>query len=138
MNNLPDKEVIKKIILKSDEKILSVKVNYDNNLYDDAVSRMYYAVFHLISAVLLTKNMTFSTHGQTLGFFNKEFIRNGIFPDYFSKYIELLFKSRQVGDYDPDIIIDQITAEERISQGNEIIAKLKEYLSSLYRDEFGI
>lgn len=135
MNKLPDKEIINKIILKSNEKYFSAKINYDNQLYDDAISRLYYAVYHLISAVLLTKDLTFSSHGQTLGYFNKEFIKTNIFPKNFSKYIELLFKSRQIGDYDPDIILDKKTADDRFENSEEIIMKLKEYLEKIYNDD---
>lgn len=60
-----------------------------NDQYDDAVSRSYYAVFHAISALLFTKGLSFSSHSQTIGAFNKEFVRTDIFPKYYSKKFKL-------------------------------------------------
>ena len=79
MNKLPELIVIKKMFDKVNEKLYSAQLNYNNELYDDAVSRLYYSVFHTISALLLTKDLTFSSHSQTIGNFNREFIKSKIF-----------------------------------------------------------
>ena len=132
MKELPELIVIKKMIDKVNEKLFSAQLNYNNKLYDDTVSRLYYSVFHIISILLLTKGLTFSSHSQTIGNFNREFIKSKIFPNDFSKKIESLFKSKQIGDYDADGKIDRETAEERLKHSIEIINKCKEYLSKLY------
>ena len=123
-------------IINSLYKFFICETWVNNKLYDDSASRAYYAVFHIISAILFTKGLTFTSHSQTLGNFNKEFIKTNIFPAIFSKKIEKLFKSRQIGDYDIDSIIDKKTALERIEFANEIVKVLKEYLSNLYKKSF--
>jgi uncharacterized protein (UPF0332 family) len=130
--NLPDIEIIKNIIKKSDRKIKSAETDLIEKFYDDSVSRYYYAVFHAISALLITKNLTFSSHNQTLGAFNKEFIHTGIFPTGFSKKIELLFRQRQTDDYDVKSYIDKNQAEIALLTTKKIINKIIKYLSALY------
>ncbi len=137
MSALPDIEIIKKIIDKSNEKMLVANNNFDSGFYDDSVSRAYYAVFHFISAILLTKGQTYSTHSQTLGNFNKEFIKTGIFPLDFSKKIEKLFNARQIGDYDSDVKIDKNSAFENLKWAEEINSSCIDYLSKLYNVEKG-
>lgn len=67
-------DVIKAMLSKAREKLKTARIDFDNERYDDSVSRSYYAVFHAISAVLLSKGLHFSSHSQTIGAFNKEFI----------------------------------------------------------------
>jgi YgiT-type zinc finger domain-containing protein len=91
---------IRKMLDKAKEKLTTAKIDYDAERYDDSVSRAYYAAFHAISAVLLSRGLHFSSHSQTIGSFNKEFIRHGHFPVDFTKNIQKLFNDRQTGDYD--------------------------------------
>lgn len=133
MSLLADVNVIKKITDKVNEKLLTAALNFDNQYYNDAVSRMYYSVFHIISALLLTKGLTYSSHGQAIGNFNREFIKSKILPEDFSKKIELLYKYRQMGDYDADENIEKETAEEMFKYAKEIVTKCKEHLSLIYK-----
>lgn len=83
-------DVIKKMLVKARKKLTTARTNFDNDQYDDAVSRTYYGVFHAISAVLLSKGLHFSSHGQTTGEFNREFIKNKKFPTSFSETLKKL------------------------------------------------
>lgn len=83
-----DIDVIKMMLVKARKKLATARTNLDNDQYDDAVSRTYYAVFHVISATLLSQGLHFSSHGQTIGAFNREFIKTKKFPASFSKTIK--------------------------------------------------
>ena len=133
MSELADIQIIKKIIGKVNEKLSTSFLIFNNQYYNDAVSRMYYAVFHIISALLLIKGLTFSSHGQVIGNFNREFIKSKILPEDFSKKIEILFKYRQIGDYGTDEDIEKEKAEEIFHYAKEIVHKSKEYLSEMYQ-----
>jgi uncharacterized protein (UPF0332 family) len=91
---------IQSIIEKSESKLKTARIDFDGGQYDDAVSRAYYAVFHAMTALLLHKGLVFSSHAQTIGAFNQNFIKTGIFPKDFSQIIQSLFEDRQTGDYD--------------------------------------
>jgi len=77
------------IYKKALEKIETAQLLLKNLRNDDAVSRAYYAVFHGISAVLLSKGIAFSSHSQVIGVFNREFVKTGVFPADFSKRFRL-------------------------------------------------
>jgi len=85
-SNKAGAEVLRAILRKANEKLLAAKTDLKSLLFDDAVSRAYYAVYHAISAVLADLGLTFSSHAQTLGAFNKDFVKSGHFPkDTFAK-----------------------------------------------------
>jgi len=70
---------LSQILMKAESKLKTAKIDFENGQYGDAISRAYYAVFHAISAVLLSKQLVFSSHSQVIGAFNKEFVKEGIF-----------------------------------------------------------
>jgi uncharacterized protein (UPF0332 family) len=63
------------------------------------VNRLYYACFYAVSALLLTKNMSTSKHGYLRSLMHKEFVKTGLIPTELGKHFDLLFDSRQEGDY---------------------------------------
>lgn len=97
-------------------------------MFDDAVSRAYYAVFHAMNAALISRGLSFSSHAQTIGVFNREFVKSGVFPKEYSQIIQDLFEDRQAGDYDVDTIIDEQTARESIDKAEIIISGIERYL----------
>lgn len=129
---LPELDTIKTIIEKSNNKLNSAINDLKEKFYDDCASRCYYAVFHIITALLLTKGLTYSSHNQALGAFNKEFIHKKIFPVNFSKKIETLFKLRHSADYDVKKYIEKQQAEQSISEAKIIIENCKSHLSKIY------
>ncbi|MCB1179577.1 MAG: HEPN domain-containing protein [Leptospiraceae bacterium] len=106
-------------------------IAFENNQFDDAVSRSYYAVFHVITEALYTKEKSFSSHSQVIGAFNKEFIKSGIFPKDYSKKIQTLFDDRQTGDYDIHSDLNKVTASASISFASEIIGLVSSYIENL-------
>ncbi|RJQ43715.1 MAG: HEPN domain-containing protein [Nitrospiraceae bacterium] len=100
---MSEDKLIKKlheIMSKSSQSLDDATLLYKKSSYDSSASLAYYAVFHAIQALLLTKGLAFSKHTQVKGAFNKEFIHTGIFPKSFTGIVERLFKDRQIGDYE--------------------------------------
>lgn len=124
------KEEILALIRKAENKQKTAVFLFENGQFDDAVSRAYYSAFHAITAILFWKGFTFSTHGQTIGAFNREFIKNGIFPKEFSLMIQDLYENRQIGDYDPDQYLDKELAEINLLNAEKILKTIKEYLNN--------
>lgn len=127
-----DIDVIKMTLSKAREKLKTAKIDFDNERYEDSVSRAYYAVFHSISAVLLSKGLHFSSHGQTIGTFTREFIKTKEFPALFAKVIEKLFNERQTSDYDVESYIDKDVAQEDLKHAENILNACEEYLAKVY------
>ena len=131
MNEKPDFKTIQAILKKSFEKLRTAKIDFANNCFDDSVSRAYYAVFHSISAVLLSKGLHYSSHSQVIGNFNKEFVKTGIFPFHFTKILQRLFEERQTGDYDFDTYITREEAEENLKNAESLLMECKKYLINI-------
>jgi uncharacterized protein (UPF0332 family) len=115
------------MLKKARDKISSAKMLQEYGLFDDAVSRSYYAVFYAISAALFSRELSFSTHSQVIGAFNREFVKAGVFPTSFTRMIKLMFDERQIGDYDYELSIDEQTAHESIENAEIIVSSIERY-----------
>ncbi|MBN1524331.1 MAG: HEPN domain-containing protein [Spirochaetales bacterium] len=123
----PDKDFTA-LLKKAREKLKTALIDMENKRFEDSISRSYYAVYHAISACLLSKDLVFSSHNQTIGAFNKEFIRQGIFKKEFTKIIQSMFEDRQSGDYDAYFESDEGQAKKHYDNAGIIIESIKEYL----------
>ena len=116
------------MLAKAHDKLETARIVFENGKYDDTVSRCYYAVYHSMNAALISKGLSFSSHAQTIGVFNREFVKTGVFPKYFTEMIQGLFEDRQSGDYDFDSRIDEQTARESIENAAMIIVGVERFL----------
>lgn len=119
---------LKVIIAKSKESLADAKRLHQENHYNGAASRAYYAVFQSLQAILLTLGLSFSKHSGVIGTFNKEFIHKGVFPQDFSKKVKQLYEERQIGDYSFDKQVDPENSNQNIIAAETIIKSIEEYL----------
>jgi uncharacterized protein (UPF0332 family) len=78
--------------------------------YNSAVSRIYYAMFYRVQAILLTQNISASTHIGTAQKFGELFIKTGVLPKEFSRHLTYAMERRSKGDYEVFSPIDAETA----------------------------
>ena len=116
------------MLAKAQDKLSSARIMLENGRFDDTVSRSYYAVFHAISAALFSKSLSYSSHAQVIGAFNREFVKIGVFPHSFTKMIKQMYNERQIGDYDFDSWIDEQTARESIENAVIIVSGVVKFL----------
>ncbi len=118
------------IMAKAHEKLAAANRELSGGFYGEAASRAYYAVFHALSAVLATQGLSFSSHSQTLGGFNKHFVKTAIFPAETTRKLQRLFEDRQIADYDWIHTVDAETAEDDVNAASEIVKACAEYIKS--------
>lgn len=66
---------------------------------DFAVSRAYYGYFYVAEALLRSKGLEFSSHGQVLAQYGLHFAKDEILDRRFHKYFNEALSSRQLADY---------------------------------------
>lgn len=81
-------DLIQYRLASANEKLASAKLLLDAGLYKDSVGRSYYSIFSAIRAVLAVRQVDFSKHAGVISYFQKEFIKTGIFDKKFSKYLQ--------------------------------------------------
>jgi uncharacterized protein (UPF0332 family) len=118
------------ILRRADEKLRVAKLLLEEKAWGDSASRAYYAVFHAISALHLSCGNTYSSLGQLIGRFNKDFVKTGVFPQHFTRVLTRLFEDRQSGDYDIAGSISKGDAIQDLIDAREIVRAVRAHLES--------
>jgi len=119
---------------KADEKLKRAEEDVADGYPDDAVSRAYYAVFHAITAVLATRGLSFSSHSQTIGAFNREFVHTGLFPKGVTQTVRQMFEHRQAGDYEWAQSVDAKTAADDVAAAKLLLGQCRDLIERYIRD----
>jgi len=114
-------ELIHYRITRAFETISEAETMIANNHWNASVNRIYYACFYAVSALLLTQNISPSTHKGTRQMFGLHFVQNGQIPKNLAKYFNDLFDRRQSGDYDDFIQFDESTSQQLLKTGKEFV-----------------
>jgi uncharacterized protein (UPF0332 family) len=84
---------------RAHEAVEEAKVLFDAGHLNAYVNRLYYACFYVVSALLLTKDISTSKHGYLRSLMHREFVKTGLIPKELGKHFDMLFDSRLEGDY---------------------------------------
>jgi uncharacterized protein (UPF0332 family) len=98
---------------------------------DFAASRVYYAYLYTAQALLATKDLGFSRHGQVIAQYGLHFSKTSILDPRFHRAIGTAFEIRQLGDYQVEISIDSETVVDLAATCKEFIEAAETYISDL-------
>jgi hypothetical protein len=85
------------------------------------VNRLYYACFYAMSALLLTRGLSASKHAYVRSVLHRDFIRSGTIPLRYGQIFDLLFNSRQKGDYADLVVFHAEAVEDWLPQAQEFV-----------------
>jgi len=119
---------IEELIGRANKYLSSAKLLLDSGDYDSSVSRSYYAMFFATEAILLTKELEFSSHRGVIAAFGQHFVKTGIFSKEMRRMLQNAFDMRQKGDYSFRPVIQETTANHMLNQAKVFVGKIKDYL----------
>ena len=80
--------------------------------YKASVNRSYYAIFHALRAVTALDDFDSSKHSGLIAFFNKTYVKEGIFDKEISKLIDTAYRLREKADYQDFYVVSREQAED--------------------------
>jgi uncharacterized protein (UPF0332 family) len=94
------KDLIRYRVERSYKVLQEAKDNAQMGHWNLAGNRLYYAVFHMCQALLLSEGETVRRHAGMIHKIGMDFIANGKLDRSYGRLITRLFELRQSGDYD--------------------------------------
>lgn len=85
---------------KAHELMHDVDVLIENELWNSAVNRMYYACFHIVSALLVLHGIEVKSHMGVRQAFGLHFVKSGLLSPECGRVFSRLYDKRQSSDYD--------------------------------------
>ncbi len=129
MNNQEKQALVKYRLERANESIKAAQLLFENKLFTPAMNRIYYSMFYAVQALLVLNEKAFSKHGLVKGYFNKEFIKSGIFPKEFGKLFNTVFEYRQKFDYVDMLVPEKELISDYINEAQKFIAQISSYLN---------
>ena len=85
---------------KAHDLMHDVDILIENELWNSTVNRMYYACFHIISALLIMHEIEVKTHMGVRQAFGLHFEKSGILGPECGRIFSKIYDKRQSSDYD--------------------------------------
>ena len=91
---------------QAEESLDEAKYLYDGHRSPRSViNRAYYAMFYSVLALLIFEPFSSSKHSGVLSYFNRRFVKSGLFPENLGRAINKAFDLRQRSDYREEVIL---------------------------------
>jgi len=116
-------------LVRADQGLRAATALVGLGLNADAVSRAYYAVFHLLRAALLSRGVDPKTHAGAIHLFNTELVRKGTFPSAHNRLLGGLQRARELADYDAAVAFSAEDAGAEVAAAHEFSRAVLEVLT---------
>jgi len=127
MNNV---EQAKKELARANKALMAAKTLFENHLYEDCVSRTYYAVLHAAKAALIKTGIEAESHQAVRRMFGLHLVKTGQIEKHFAEILTAQQEDREIGDYDIYLDIEQDRASKRVSDAEKFIQRIEKYLKT--------
>ncbi len=109
------------------DNLRSARILLNAEEYKSANNRAYYAIFHAINAVHAISGKAYKRHKDAIANFNKEYVKNEIFPREIGRKINEAEEIRHASDYDDFYIANKDESERQVIVAEEFIALVEQY-----------
>lgn len=125
-----DRKVLVMLELEKAEKtLIQWDVQLQAQLWEMAANRLYYSLFHAVSALLISDHHEVGTHRGAVNKFSLYYVKEGVFPKEEGRLYSRLQRLREDGDYNCSIDVEQDEVEEKIEPTRQLIEKIKRYIA---------
>ena len=92
-------------------------------------NRIYYSMFYSVLALLIYESYESSKHSGVLAYFNKKFVKGGLFSQSLGRSLNKAFELRQRGDYREYFELTKDQVEPLLDEATQFIAAVRTYLN---------
>ncbi len=119
----------------AEEDLNAARTLLEAEQYKASVNRSYYALFHSLRAVTALDEFDSSKHSGIIAFFNRAYVKEGVFEKEISKFIDGSFRLREKADYQDFVVITKEQALEQLEKAEKVMAILKPYLMEKWNEK---
>lgn len=98
-----------------------VEILKDAGLWNGVSNRLYYAVFHAISALFIHDGHQVHTHHGSHALFGQQYVKTGVLPADYGKLYNQLQTMREQSDYNCAFEADPVELKDKIEPAKQMI-----------------
>lgn len=135
MYSTEQKELSLYRLSKAEAYLKDAQTTLNMGLYDTAANRSYYAVFHAMRALLALEGKDFKKHSGVISYFQKAYIKSGIFEKRFSDIVKSAFSLRQESDYEDFYVISKEEVIDQVDEADVFLKEIRQYIDRCVRSK---
>ncbi|MBM4043727.1 MAG: HEPN domain-containing protein [Planctomycetes bacterium] len=117
-----------KELVRARKSLLAAMALLEKGLFEDCVSRAYYAVLHAAKAALATVGVASDTHNGVRRMFGLHLVKTGRIEREFAGILTEEHEDREIAEYDVDEEITEETARSRAREAEKFVQRVEQYL----------
>ena len=125
-----ERQIIVQLELEKAQSIMAQIENLKGLQYwDNITNRLYYAIFHAVSALLINDGHSVNTHKGVVVLFGQHYVRTGIFDMNDGRLYSQLQTMREKGDYNCAYQTSEDEVIPLIEPAQILVNKIIKYVS---------
>lgn len=97
----------------------------DLEQWDLAVNRFYYACFHMVHSLLISRGLSAHTHAGTSTVFGQHFVKTGLVDLSYGRFFATMVQLRQKADYNSVANITEQDARDIVDMSCSFVEKVE-------------
>lgn len=123
-------ELMQYRLVMAKERLESSRLLLEHQSYKDSIGRSYYAMFTAVRAILAMDGVDFKKHAGVISYFQREYVKTGIFEVKYFKYLSQAFQIRNNTDYADFFVVSREEAEEQYQRAADFYLRIASYLEN--------
>jgi uncharacterized protein (UPF0332 family) len=119
------------LLERADRSLRSAEILLTEGDAEAAASRIYYTCFYTAQALLATRGLKFSRHGQVIAQYGRYFSKTRLLDPRFQKLLKTTFELRGMADYQVEVPIESEIVSNLIPECRQFIAAASRYIEEL-------
>jgi uncharacterized protein (UPF0332 family) len=121
----------RKELARAKKSLRAAEMLLEHELYEDAVSRAYYAVLRASKAALASLDIFPVTHQSVRRLFGFHLVKVQIIEREYATILTAEQEDRELSDYDITIVIGKERASQRVNDARRFVSRIEDYLSKI-------
>ncbi len=109
---------------KANTLLAQAELLLKNRQDDGSVNRSYYAIFNAVRSILAFVGLDSQSHRGVISFFDRYFVKAGIFEKRFSTIVHEAFDTRQDNDYEDFYHPSNAEAQEQYDNATQFLEEV--------------
>lgn len=122
------KEYVRQELKKAEQSLKAAQNLLADGLYDDAVSRAYYAVFHSARAALKIKGIETVSHKGLISQFALHLVKTGELEEEYGDILRQTKEDRETGDYEPLVTFGSEETAQLVGSADRFLARMQDWI----------
>jgi uncharacterized protein len=115
---------------RAEQSLRAGKLLLDADLFQDAESRLYYAVYHAAMALFLTEGIEPRSHTGLLSLLGLHFVKTGRLPPDDARFVARMQKYRIEADYNHSFVLMREGVLEDYDSCEGFLTRVRELVTS--------